>query len=86
MLVENESSPKAPKENGNKQHKDPKKHDKDDDSPSQYNIESKSSSREEKSRRKSDQCAYCKKIGHDEHKCFHKNIDDLTQILQTNNI
>ena len=32
-LVANESSTKAPKGKGNKKHKDPKKHDKGDDSP-----------------------------------------------------
>ena len=57
-LVANDSSPKAPK--GNKQHKDPKQHDKGDDSPSQHNIESNSSSREETSRRKRDKCGSCK--------------------------
>ena len=82
----NDSSPKAPKGKGNKQHKDLKQHDKDDESSSQHNIESKSSSREETSRRKRDKCAYCKKLGHDEHKCFHKKIDELTYILQKNNI
>ena len=85
-LVANYSSPKAPKGKGKKQHKNPKKHEKCDDSPSQHNIESKSSSREESSRRKRDKCAYCKKLGHDEHKCFHKKIGELTHILQNNNI
>ena len=85
-LVANDSSPKAPKGKGNKQHKDPKQHDKGDDSPSQHNIESNSSSREETSRRKRDKCAYCKKLRHDEHKCFHKKIDELTHILQKSNV
>ena len=83
-LVANDSSPKDPKGKGSKKHKDPKKHEKGDDSPSQHNIKSKSSSREESSRRKRDKCAYCKKLGHDEHKCFHKKIDELTHILQKN--
>ena len=61
-LVANDSSAKAPKGKGKKQHKDPKKCDKGDDSPSQHNIESKSSSRDETSRRKRDKCAYCKKL------------------------
>ena len=86
VLVANDSFLKAPKGKGNKQHKDPKQHEKCDDSPSQLNIESKSSSREESSRIKRDKYAYCKKLGHDEHKCFHKKIDKLTHILQKNNI
>ena len=69
VLVANDSSPKAPKGKGNKQHKDPKQHEKGDDSPSQHNIEFTSSSREEKYKIKKHKCAYCKKLGHDEHKC-----------------
>ena len=85
-LVANDSSQKSPKGKGNKQHKYPKQHEKGDDSPSQHNIESKSSSREDSSRRNKDKCAYYKKLGHDEHKWFHKKIDELTHILQKNNI
>ena len=77
---------KLPKEKETKKNKDPKQHDKCDESSSQHNIESKSSSKEETSRRKRDKCAYCKNLGHDEHKCFHKKIDELTNILQKNNI
>ena len=62
VLVTNDSSPKAMKGKGNKQYKDPKKHDKGDDSPSQHNIESKASLREETSRRKRGKCAYCIKL------------------------
>lgn len=83
-LVANESTLKASKDQ--KQHKDPKQHEKGDDFPSQHNIESKSSLREETSRIKRDKCAYCKKIGHDDHKGFHKKIDVLTHIFQKKNI
>ena len=53
---------------------------------SQHKIENKSSSREESSRRKRDKYAYCKNLGHDEHKCFHNKINELTHIFQKNNI
>ena len=32
------------------------------------------------------QCAYCKRLSHDEHKCLKKQIDHLTNILEKNNI
>lgn len=85
-LVANDSSPKASKGKGNKQHKDPKQHEKGDECPSQHNIESNCSPREETSRRKRDRCAYCKNLGHDEHKGFHKKNDELTHIIQKKNI
>lgn len=85
-MVVNDSSPNAPKGKGNKQPKDTNQHEKGDESPLQYNIESKSSSREESFIRKRDKCAYCKNLGHDELKCFHKEIDELTHILQKSNI
>lgn len=83
-VVANESTPKASK--GKKQHKDPKQHEKGDDSSSQIKSESKFSSREETLQRKRDKCAYCKNLGHDEHKYFHKKIHELTHILQNRNI
>ena len=84
-LVANDSSPKAPRGKGNKQHKDPKKHEKGDESPSQHNIESKFSSRKETSKSKRDEFSYWKKLGHHEHTCFLNNIGELTHIPQKNN-
>ena len=31
-------------------------------------------------------CAYCKKLGHDEHECYHKKIDELTNIIKKHNV
>ena len=28
-------------------------------------------------------CAYCKKLDHEEHECYHKNIDELTNHEET---
>ena len=30
-------------------------------------------------------CAYCKKLGHEEHECYHKKIDELTNIIKKYN-
>ena len=31
-------------------------------------------------------CAYCKKMGHEEHECYHKKIDELTNIMKKYNV
>lgn len=31
-------------------------------------------------------CAYCKKLGHEEHECYHKKIDELTNIIKKHNV
>ena len=31
-------------------------------------------------------CAYCKKSGHEEHECYLKNIDELTNIMKKHNV
>ena len=31
-------------------------------------------------------CAYCKNLGHEGHECYHKNIDELTNIMQKHNV
>ena len=30
-------------------------------------------------------CAYCKKLGHEEHECYLKKIDELTHIMKKHN-
>ena len=44
------------------------------------------SSKGDKPKKEKVQCAYCKRPGHDEHKCFKKQIDHLKHILEKNNI
>ena len=31
-------------------------------------------------------CAYCKKLGHEEHECYLKKIDELTNIMKKHNV
>ena len=31
-------------------------------------------------------CAYCKKLGHEEHECYHKKIDELTNTMKKHNV
>ena len=31
-------------------------------------------------------CAYCKKLGHEEHECYHKKIDELTNVMKKHNV
>ena len=31
-------------------------------------------------------CAYCKKSGHEEHECYLKKIDELTNIMKKHNV
>ena len=44
------------------------------------------SSNNGKPKREKVKCAYCKKNGHDEHKCMKKQIDHLSHLLEKNNI
>ena len=31
-------------------------------------------------------CAYCKKLGHEEHECYNKKIDELMNIMKKHNV
>ena len=44
------------------------------------------SSKGDKPKKEKVQCVYCKRPGHDEHRCLKKQIDYLTHILEKNNI
>ena len=45
-----------------------------------------SSSKNNKPKKERTTCSYCKKLGHDEHKCMKKKIDHLSHRLKRNNI
>lgn len=45
-----------------------------------------SSSRGEQPKKEKVKCSYCKRFGHDEHKCLKKQIDHLSNLLEKNNI
>jgi hypothetical protein len=68
-----------------KRNKEPKSNEKCKDYPSNRTLESIPSSKEDSSRKKF-KCVYCKRLGHDEHRFYNKMIDELTHLLQNNNI
>ena len=54
--------------------------------PQQSSTSSSSKKYNYSSKREQPTCAYCKRIGHDEHRCHVKQIDELKNILKKNNI
>ena len=51
------------------------------------NQQGKSSSKKKGDTNKENKkCAYCKKLGHEEHECYHKKIDELTAIMKKRNV
>ena len=48
---------------------------------SSLNSNKKGGTNEEKKK-----CAYCKKLGHEEHECYHKNIGKLMNIMKKHNV
>ena len=55
----------------------------------QSNQQGKSSSNSNKkgnNNKEKKKCTYCKKLGHEEHECYHKKIDELTNIMKKHNI
>lgn len=72
------------KDNSNKKKWQSKPKEKAPSSPQQR--DSFSSKRENSQKRERPTCAYCKKIGHEEHHCHSKKIDELTHIIKKHNI
>ena len=52
----------------------------------QQGKSSSNSNRKGDTNKEKKKCAYCKKLGHDENECYHKNIDELTNILKKHNV
>ena len=55
----------------------------------QSNQEGKSSSNSNKkgdNNKEKKKCSYCKKLGHEEHECYHKKIDDLMNIIKKHDV
>ena len=55
----------------------------------QSNQQGKSSSNSNKkgdNNKEKKKCAYCKKSGHEEHECYLKKIDELTNIIEKHNV
>lgn len=73
-------SSKKQKQSKNKPHKDRAQ------SSSPQQGDSSSSSNKGNSQKEKPTCAYCKKVGHDEHRCHAKQVDELTNLLKKNNI
>ena len=55
----------------------------------QSNQQGKSSSNSNKkgdNNKEKKKCAYCKKLSHEEHECYHKKIDELASIMKKHNV
>lgn len=54
--------------------------------PKTESHESSTSSKENKPKKEKFSCVYCKKKGNDEHHCYTNKIDEISHLLQKNNI
>lgn len=89
LVANNEGSETSNKGKGkNKKWKNNKSEDAEKTTP-QSNQQGKSSSNSNKkgdNNKDKKKCAYCKKLGHEEHECYHKKIHELMSIMKKHNV
>ena len=55
-------------------------------SSNQQGKSSSNSNKKGETNKEKKKCGYCKKLGHEEHECYHKNIDELMTIMKKHNV